>query len=237
MTDSQVFGSQDTSTDANDYNTIAFVFRMLMSKVQTATLVEIVSCTNTGGLSPVGRVTVQPLVNQMSGQRQATPHGQIFNAVYSRMTGGANAVIMDPEPGDVGLMAFCSRDISAVVTGNGAQANPGSLRWFDWADGVFMGAVPLGVTPTQYVRFLQAGAGIEVVSPQKITLRAPTVEIDASDQLIVNSPDSEFSGNITAQGTITGVTDVVFGSDSTSAVSHTHPTAAPGAPSPPTPGS
>lgn len=220
MTDSQVFGSQDTSTDANDYNTIAFVFRMLMSKVQTATLVEIVTCTNNGGVSPVGRVTVQPLVNQMSGQRQATPHGQIFNAVYSRLTGGLNAVIMDPEPGDIGLMAFCSRDISAVVSGDGAQANPGSLRWFDWADGVFMGAVPLGVTPTQYIRFLQGGAGIEVVSPQKITLRAPTVEIDASSQFTVNSPDSEFSGNITAQGTITGVTDVV--ADTISGKTHVH---------------
>lgn len=238
MADNQVFGNQDVSSDANDFNMISFAFRMMMAEVQTGTLVKVISCTSAGELAPVGRVTVQPLVNQMSGNRTATAHGPIYNCVYSRLTGGANAVIMDPEADDVGYMGFCSRDVSAVIAGNGAAANPGSFRWFDWADGVLIGWVPLGKTPTQYVRFLQGGAGIEVVSPQKITLRAPTVEIDASTQLTVNSPDSEFSGNITAQGTITGVTQVVQGSGG-SAVhlsSHEHPTAAPGAPSPPTPG-
>lgn len=234
--DSQVYGQQDPSTATNDYNTIAFVFKMLMTKIQTGTLVKVVSCTNDGGHAPVGRITVQPLVNQMSGTRQATAHGQLFNCVYSRLTGGDNAVIMDPEPGDIGYMGFCSRDISAVVAAAGA-ANPGSFRMFDWADGVLVGWVPLGKTPTQYVRFLQAGAGIEVVSPQKITLRAPTVEIDASSQVTVNSPLVAASGNITAQGTVTGVTDVVFGPSSTSANTHTHPTAGTGPPSPPTPGS
>lgn len=234
----QVYGNQSPSSDANDFNTIAFAFQMLMAKVQTGTLVKVISCTSAGELAPVGRVTVQPLVNQMSGNRQATAHGQIFNCVYSRLTGGDNAVIMDPEAGDVGFMGFCSRDISAVVAGDGAAANPGSFRWFDWADGVLIGWLPLGKTPTQYVRFLQGGAGIEIVSPTKITLTAPTVEIDASSQLTVNSPDSEFSGNITAQGTITGVTQVVAGSGGSAVhlTTHEHPTAAPGAPSPPTPG-
>lgn len=237
MADNQVFGQQDVSSDANDTNAIAFAFEILMSEIQTGTLVKVISCTNDGGLAPVGRVTVQPLVNQMSGKRTATPHGPIYNCVYSRLTGGANAVIMDPEPGDKGFMGFCSRDVSAVIAGNGAPANPGSFRKFDWADGVLIGWIPLGVTPTQYIRFLQAGAGIEVVSPVKITLRAPTVEIDASTQLVVNSPDSEFSGNITADGTIYGKIDVTFGPDATSGNTHEHPTAAPGAPSPPTPGS
>lgn len=237
MADNQIFGQQDVSSDANDFNTIAFAFRMMMAEVQTGTLVKVISCTSAGGLAPVGRVTVQPLINQMSGDRIATPHGQIANCVYSRLTGGLNAVIMDPEPGDIGFMGFCTRDVSAVVK-SAAPAPPGSFRVFDWADGVLIGWVPLGVTPTQYIRFLQAGAGIEVVSPVKITLRAPTVEIDASTELVVNSPDSEFSGNITAQGTITGVTQVVQGSGG-SAVhlsTHEHPTAAPGSPSAPTPG-
>ena len=233
----QVVGNQDVSTDDNEFNTLSFVFRMLLADVQTATLVEVIECTNDGGLSPIGTVTVQPLVNQMSGNRQATPHGQIYGCVYTRFSGGLNAVIMDPQPNDIGLMVFCSRDISAVLAAM-AAANPGSFRVFDWADGVYVMGVPLGVTPTQYVQFLNGGGGIKVTSPTKITLTAPTVEIDASTEFKVVSPDSEFSGNITAQGTVTGVTQVVQGSGG-SAVhlsTHEHPTAAPGPPSPPTPG-
>ena len=233
----QVVGNQDVSTDDNEFNTLSFVFRMLLAEVQTATLVEVIECTNDGGLSPIGTVTVQPLVNQMSGNRQATPHGQIYGCVYTRLSGGLNAVIMDPQPNDIGLMVFCSRDISAVLAAM-AAANPGSFRVFDWADGVYVMGVPLGVTPTQYVQFLNGGGGIKVTSPTKITLTAPTVEIDASTEFKVVSPDSEFSGNITAQGTVTGVTQVVQGSGG-SAVhlsTHEHPTAAPGPPSPPTPG-
>lgn len=226
MTDqTAVAGQQDVTTDGHDYNVQAFAFAMMMQKIQTGTLVKVISCSSSGGVAPVGRVTVQPLVNQMSGNRQATAHGQIFNCIYSRITGGKNAVIMDPEPGDIGYMGFCSRDISAVVANKGA-ANPGSFRMFDWADGVLVGWVPLGVTPEQYVRFLPGNAGIEVVSPQKITLRAPTVEIDASTEFHVVSPDSEFSGTIHTPGTITGDTDVV--AHGTSGHTHEHSGVTPG---------
>lgn len=148
----QVFGQQNTGTTDDDYNTLSFVFWLLMQKVQTNTLVKVISCTNSGGLSPVGRVTVQPLVNQMTGSREGIAHGQIFNCLYSRIAGGDNAIIMDPKAGDLGLMAFCSRDISNVVA-NAGPANPGSFRMFDWADGVYTSPLQLGVTPSQFIQF------------------------------------------------------------------------------------
>lgn len=190
-----VYGQQGISTTNDDYNTLSFVFWMLMQKVQTATMVKVVSCTNDGGLSPVGRVTVQPLVNQMTGNRQAVPHGQLFNCLYSRMTGGDNAVIMDPEPEDIGLMVFCSRDISGVVANEG-QANPGSFRMFDWADGIYTAPVPLGKTPTQFVRF--SSGGIEIVSPTKIKLSAPVIDIEASTSVTMNSPANTIEGGGTS---------------------------------------
>lgn len=196
----QVFGQQDTSTTTDDYNTLAFVFWLLMQNVQTATIVKVISCTNDGALSPVGRVTVQPCVNQMTGNRQAVAHGQIYNCLYSRMTGGDNAIIMDPKAGDLGLMVFCSRDISGVVANEG-PANPGSFRKFDWADGVFTMNVPLGKTPTQYVRFSDTD-GIEVVSPVKIRLQAPTVEIDAATlfKVAAGAVDIEATGDAKIAG-------------------------------------
>lgn len=222
----QVFGNQDVSTTDNDFNVMSFVFWMLMAKVQTCTLVKVLSCTNDGGVSAVGRVTVQPLVNQMTGNRQPVSQGTIYNALYSRIsTSDGNAIIMDPTPGTIGLMAFCSRDISGVVANEG-QANPGSFRMFDWADGIFCMGVPLGITPTQYALFAPDGGGITLVSPSEIVLQAPTVVIDASTQVVVNSPETGLSGNMLSQGTVTGDVDVV--ANGISGAGHKHIDTQPG---------
>lgn len=189
---SQVFGQQGPTTTDDEYNTLSFVFWLLMNNIQTATIVKVLSCTNDGGLSPVGRVTVQPCVNQMTGNRQAVAHGEISNCLYSRITGGDNAIIMDPKAGDLGLMVFCSRDISAVVA-NAGPANPGSFRKFDWADGIFTMNVPLGKTPTQYVRFSDTD-GIEIVSPTKITLTAPTIDIGLSGTVNIGDGNTTIDG-------------------------------------------
>lgn len=189
----QVFGQQDPSTQASEYAALAFVVQQLLQKMQTVTLVRVVSCSNDGGVSPVGTVSVQPLVNQMSGDRQPTPHGVIFNVPYFRLQGGASAVILDPEVGDIGMCAFASRDISAVKTAKDA-ANPGSFRQYDWADGLYFGGL-LNAVPTQYVRFHAGG----------IELKAPTVHVEGN--LTV-------SGSVVADGDVTG--------DGTSLHTHVH---------------
>jgi hypothetical protein len=212
-----VFGKQTPGSARTEYNMLAFVFKQLLSRVQTVTLVQVISCSNNGGISPVGTVTVQPMVNQISGgPQQPTPHGYLYEVPYLRMQGGANAVILDPQPGDIGMCAFCSRDI-ATVKASKAPANPASFAMFDWADGLYLGGFLNGV-PTQYVAFTPSG--ITVVSPDKITLQAPTVEIDASTEFHVVSPDSEFSGNIHTPDTITGDTDVI--ADGISGATHLH---------------
>lgn len=149
-----------------------------MAKMQTATLVQIVSCTNSGGLSPVGFVDVLPLVNQIDGANppNSTPHITIYGLPYLRVQGGTNAVIMDPAPGDIGLAVFASRDISKVKSTQ-AQANPGSYRAFDFADGIYVGGL-LNGTPLQYVQF--SLSGVTVVSPTAITLQAPVINVEGA---------------------------------------------------------
>lgn len=154
----EVFGQQGPGATTDEYNTTVFAFNVMMQAVQTGTMVKVVSCTNDGNVSPIGRVVVQPLVNQSNGDGTGTPHGQLHNALYARPAAGTNAIIMDPQPNDIGFMGFCSRDISGVVAAMG-QANPASKRVFDWADGVFISAVPLGITPAQYIAFV---AGIMI---------------------------------------------------------------------------
>ena len=143
-----------------------------MLKMQTVTLVKVMAVHGTG-VAPVGFVDVQPMVNQMTGDRVAVPHGTIYGLPYVRLQGGANAVICDPAPGDIGLCAFASRDISSVKS-NKAVSNPGSQRTFDWADGIYLGGC-LNISPTQYL--LLDGSGITLHSGVAVTVSAPHVTI------------------------------------------------------------
>jgi hypothetical protein len=113
-------------------------------------------------------VDVLPLVNQIDGGNGAMPHGVVHNIPYFRLQGGANAIILDPQVGDIGICVFADRDISAVKTAKGV-ANPGSKRRFDMADGLYIGGV-LNGAPTQYLQF--SGSGINVVSPNTVAINA-----------------------------------------------------------------
>lgn len=220
-------GAQDPSSSTSDFNAHAFLIRQILSQVSTATLVQIKVVTNSGGISPVGFVDVLPLVNQVDGNNNAMPHGVVHNVPYFRLQGGTNAVILDPQVGDIGICLFADRDISAVKK-NKAASMPGSRRRFDMADGLYIGGV-LNGTPTQYVAF--ASGGITVVSPTKVTVQAPNVEMDASTGFTVNSPTITLNGNLqqgngsttypaTLQGPITVINDLTAAGKSVS--THTH---------------
>ncbi|NKI68967.1 oxidoreductase [Collimonas pratensis] len=190
------YGQQDVTANTSEYNALTFLVSQILAGKNTATLVQIKAVTNSGGVSPVGFVDVLPLVNQLDGNNNATPHGVVHNLPYFRLQGGTDAVIIDPKIGDIGVAVFADRDISAVCTAK-AAANPGSLRRNDMADGMYFGGMLNGV-PVQYIQF--AASGINIVSPTKITLTAPLVEIDASTSFTVNSPQSNFSGMVIIQG-------------------------------------
>jgi GpV Apex motif len=174
-----------------EFNNVSFAIRQALSKVQTAMLVQVKSCTNDGGVTAVGFVDVLILVNQQNSSGVGLEEGQLVNLPYMRMQGGANAVILDPQPGDIGIAVFASRDISTVIATK-KQSNPATFRTYDFSDGLYVGGVLNGV-PTQYVQF--TASGMTLVSPNQITLQAPTVAVD---------------GDLTVSGTTTGTGDGTF---------------------------
>lgn len=179
MSTPPVYGHDSPGSSGTEYNLLAFIFQTLLAKVQTVSLVKVIECSNAGGLSPGGTVTVRPMVNQVSGGPQdPTPHGNLFQVPYFRLQGGANAVILDPKQDDIGVCLFCSRD-SARVRATKDYANPASFAQFDWSDGLYLGGF-LNGTPSQYVQFTDRG--INIVSPDGLTLTGggKTVTIDAS---------------------------------------------------------
>lgn len=203
-----------------EFDRITFMVQQALGKMQTATLVRIESCTNSGGLTPVGFVDVTPLVNQLDGQGNPTPHVTIHNLPYFRLQGGANGIIIDPQKGDIGVAVFASRDISQVKTTK-KQGNPGSRRQYSFSDGIYLGGM-LNGTPTQYVQF--SAAGIRIHSPTQVKLDAPdvqivaqTVEINASASATVTTPTFTVNGNAVINGNTTmagGVAQIGGGSAS-----------------------
>ncbi len=178
-----------------EFDRIAFTVQQALSKMQTATLVRVESCTNDGALSPVGFVDVTPLVNQLDSQGNPTPHVIVHNVPYLRMQGGANAIIMDPQKGDIGVCVFASRDISKIKATK-KQGNPGSFRQYSFSDGMYLGGM-LNGTPTQYVQF--SAAGIKMHSPIAIILDAPDIQLNAATATLSGS--LVVAGDVTAQDT------------------------------------
>ena len=222
---------------ASDYTSevgrIQFLIRSALSGIRTSMPVKVISVTNSGGISPIGSVNVQPLVSALDGDGQVWPHGIIYNVPYLRIQGGANGIILDPVAGDIGIGTICDRDVSGVKNTSKVSA-PASNRKMDMSDMVYLMTI-IGAAPTQYVQF--SPAGITVLSPAKVIINAPTVEIDASTSCVINSPSivlngavqqgaGSYAGNATFGGSVTVTGDV--SAVGTSVHTHTHGGVQPG---------
>jgi hypothetical protein len=216
-------GQTGLSSAGGEYNAHRFLVWQLLGLVGTVKVVKVIAVHAAGGLAVGGTVDVQPLTNQIDGQGNSTPHGTVFGLPYIRLQGGANAVIIDPVAGDIGLAVIADRDISAVKSKRG-QANPGSFRRFDMADGIFLGGI-LNAVPEQYVEFIADG-GLKLADKFGNSLTSSAEGWALVGNLAV-------TGDITATGEIT---KGLGGSDSVTVGGHTHPDPQGGNVGPPNPG-
>lgn len=224
--------SQQTNPDiATEYATLRYVIQQTLARMSTCTIVRVIRCTNAGGVSPVGTVDVQPVINMQDGAGVQWEYGPLFTLPYSRVQGGAAAVILDPKPGDIGLVCFASRDISVAKSADGREqiktqaVPPGTRRQFDISDGVYVGGL-LNGAPATYVRFTDGG-DVEILSPTKITIQAPTIELRGD---VVQT-----DGDVSMSGTATAATDVIGGGISLKDHTHGGVTAGGGNTAPPNP--
>lgn len=189
--------------DASMFNAVMFIVQSVLGRARTCVLVKVMAVEAAGEVAAVGMLDAMPLVNQVDGIGNSTQHATIFNLPYFRMQGGANAIIMDPQVDDIGIAIIADRDSSAVKATK-AQANPGSKRRFDLADGMYFGGF-LNGTPDQYVQF--TADGIKVADKNGNVLEMTSSGIAMTGNLAV-------TGTITATGEITkgsGVSRVTLG--------------------------
>jgi hypothetical protein len=158
-------GRANETTGADEFNSLSFLINQIISGKWTVTLCQVMSVSG-GGISAPAIVSVQPMVNQVDGQGNPTPHG-IVNGIPTFRLGGVSAFVVDPVVGDIGLLASASNDISAVKN-NKAPSNPGSFRTFSPSDGLYLGGF-LSAAPTQYVQI--SPEGINIVFPGNISVQ------------------------------------------------------------------
>ena len=159
----------------------------VLSRVSSATLVQVKKVTNKGEVKEVGTVDVLPLVNMQDGAAKQFKHQVVHGIPYFRLQGGADkAVIMDPKVDDIGVMVLADRDISKVKKTK-KQAPPGSWRRFDMADGLFFPCF-LGGKPKTYVQFTDdnkinlspdEGATVLCIEKDKVTITSKTIQFKA----------------------------------------------------------
>lgn len=165
-TDTELYyGQTDLTSDQGDWNRLRFAIQQQMLGLNTSMPVQVLSV-QASGVNPVGFVSIQILVDQVTGNDMTIPHGEIPNVPYFRLQGGTNAVIIDPVVGDIGIACFCGRDISAVKNAR-AVAPPGSRRAYDFSDAMYMGGF-LNAAPTQFIQFTDGG--ILVHSPDAVSV-------------------------------------------------------------------
>lgn len=226
------YGNVQPSDDASAYNELVFQINAIMKRVNTCMPVQ-VTAVKAGGLGPVGFVDVQVMVTQLTGNNTVVANPSIQNVPYFRVQGGKNAVIIDPQVGDIGVACFCQRDISSVKKVR-AVAPPGSHRMFSFSDAVYFGGT-LNGTPEQYIKF--DGSGISVYSPTKITCTAPEILMEAENSITMDAPLVEITGSIGQTGEkgtgakFTGGIENTGGTTSSNGIvveTHLHPGVEPG---------
>jgi len=171
---------QEPTSAATDFQALQFLLLQRLRRVQTAIIVK-VEAVYGGGVNPVGTLDALPLVDQVDGLGNAIPHVTIYGRPYLRVQGGANAIILDPQVGDLGLMVFASRDLSSVIASK-QHGPPPSNRLFSYADGLYVGGL-LNEAPTSYLQWLGDGT-IKAVSPVEIDITAPTIKLTGGGKVL-----------------------------------------------------
>lgn len=186
------YGQQFPQDSDDEVNKIAFVVRQMMAQLVTTKLVKVVAVHGgAGAIQAAGTVDVLPLVNQIDGAGNATKHGTVYGIPWSRTQGGSSAIIVDPVVDDIGWVSCCDRDISSVVSSK-AQANPGSFRKHDIADGIYVGGC-LNATPDQFLVFTSTGCRLVDKNGNSVVMSSTGISVTDKTGNVMNMSSTGIS--------------------------------------------
>jgi hypothetical protein len=175
-------GLYSTNSNWNRQTQEAFNIAQSINLIQTMIPVQVISVETgpEGDLTSVIFVDVLPLIHQLDGSGNSMPYSAIHKVPFVRIQGGHNAIIIDPQVGDIGLCHFSSKDISTLKKSK-SGGPPATPRRFDLSDGVYLGGI-LNKTPNQYVRI--NSNSITIKASNTIILEAPSIELRSANTVI-----------------------------------------------------
>lgn len=159
MSDAGYPGWQDAFAATGSHNALAFMMRQMMAGNSHVALVVVKTVTPNAVAGAPPTVSVQPMVHQVDQAGTAQPHGIISGIPTYRLQSGTTAIVIDPQPGDIGAVVCADRDITSALA-NQAPSNPGSFRRFDWSDAMYFGGFASSVPTDCAVTVAPSGVTI-----------------------------------------------------------------------------
>lgn len=186
-----------TSAQTSEAESFSYIFKSLLSG---AFFIELVQVESIRGTAPNLVVDVLPLVTRTDPSGALIQNSQIFNVPVFRLQRGNSAVIMNPVPGDIGMIAVCDRD-NSIARANRKQSISGSKRTHSKSDALYLGGF-LNQQPTESVEF--TGSGIKITSPGTVEINGLKILPDGRLQLVDGSiVDAHVHGGVSPGGSNT----------------------------------
>lgn len=218
-------GNAGLSAYGSEFNQLDFLIRSIVKgMVSTAIPVRVDSVERAGDGSGALYVSATPLVCPVDADGNALEQVTIPRLPYFRLQHGTAAVVVDPKVGDLGLAVFAQLDTSRL-TGQSTPEAPATFRCFDMSDGFYLGGF-WGKPPETFVRLEDSG-DITITGPKTVTINAEVATVNASDHVLVDSPQVTMTGRLSVVGHITGTGGVTVSNgdvtaDGISLKSHVH---------------
>lgn len=214
MAEGQGFGQQFPGSAATEYDTQRFIIDQALAQISTVRLVQVKAVD-----AAKKTVDVQPMVNMVDGDMNATEHGTVFGIPYVNWQFGKNAIVADPVAGDKGLMVISDRDISAVKASK-KIGPPGSPRKFSMSDGLYLGAVRgMSDDPDQFIKFTDDGIDITLKNNNRLTAGPAgweffgkvkfNNEVTVDDDIVV-SQIAKITGNLQLGGSVVSIAGATY---------------------------
>lgn len=185
-----------TSAQMNDAESMAYAFDMLMSGYF---FIEMVKVLDIRGKAPNIVVDILPLISRKDKSGTLIENSPIYDVPIFRLQRGNSAIIMNPVPGDIGMIAICDRD-TTLVRANLKESPAGSSRRHSKSDAVYLGGF-LNREPDQVIEFADGAINIRTSNP--VNINCSSANITAPDGVTVTTPVMHVTGSITADGDIT----------------------------------
>lgn len=201
MSDS-VYSNRGLYSQNNPQNVFDFIVRSTIKSMVNTALPVLVQKVYRGDESCAGYVQVLPLVMPRDSRNNSIRTVSIPKLPYFRLYAGRAAIVCDPVPGDIGLAVFAQQDSTLVKAGTKEPQPAGTFRCYDMSDGFYIGGFLGGNGDTRII-FDQEG-NITIDAPQTITVNCTTANVNASESVNIDTPETNVSGLLHVQGQIIG---------------------------------